>query len=333
MRAPASQTERFLTALWGQRPPGLIQLWELGTRRSTYVMAPVQADALAGRPDVYTCVALTGRDFGRRRRPSSTDAAAVAAVWADIDVNGGPDRKTGAAPDLAQAAALAAELLEPTVLVSSGYGLQAWWCLDRPWAFRDQRERMAAARMAAQWQHLLRLKARMWGFTIDPTHDLARLLRLPGTVNAKGGGEVPVDLLACAPERRYSRAELADVCSSAGDVQINLGDTAQQSLGLVDVSAGVGLDPSVVSALIENSPEFRRSWTHARSGAWSLSEYDLSICTIAAEAGLSDRQLADLIALHRRTYNPADTKARRPDYVRRTVTKARQGFAQEAVAA
>jgi hypothetical protein len=321
---PESSASRFLTALWSRRPPGLIQLWELSTRRSTYVLAPVQADAFADRPDAFAGVSLAERDHGRYRRCRNDQAAAIAGLWADIDVNGGPDHKQGAAPDIAQAAALAAELLEPTILVSSGYGLQAWWCLERPWAFADRGEQLAAATMAAQWQHLLRLKAQMWDFTIDATHDLARILRLPGTINAKGGGEVPVELLACAPERRYSQAELRARCSVAGDIQVSLSEPTRGQLPTVDVGARAGLDPSIIEALIENSPEFRQSWTHGRSGAWSLSEYDLSIATIAAQAGLTDQQLGDLIALHRRTYDPADVKGERADYLRRTVAKARQ---------
>lgn len=60
-----------------------------------------------------------------------------------------------------------------------------------------------------------------------------------------------------------------------------------------------------------------------------MSEYDLALCSLAAQAGLTDQQLADLIALHRRTYDPSDPKQARLDYVQRTVAKAR-GSAEKA---
>lgn len=317
---------RFLYALWGKRPPGLIQVWQLHGRRSAWLGAPSDIEAWGGQPDVYVGVALADRSHGPWRRCPSDQTAALAGLWADIDITGGPERKADAAPDLAQAVALAQDMAEPTVLVDSGHGLHAWWCFERPWQFGGPADRLAAARMAAQWQHLLRARAREWGFGLDATHDLARLLRLPGTTNAKGGEERPVELLACAPRTRHPRAELAARCAEAGDLPVALDERPDPDTPVVDVASDgalSALDSTVVEALLENSPEFRRSWTHALQLP-SMSEYDLSVASYGARAGLNDQQLADLIRLHRRTWDPADAKADRADYLRRTVARARR---------
>jgi hypothetical protein len=281
----------FLTTLWGATPPAgqLIQIWELERRRSSYLRAPAGARGLDGRSDLYTAVALVSErsKLGPRQRARADQATAIAGLWLDVDVNGGPDGKTGAAPDQDTATKIAQELLTPTLLVSSGYGVQAWWLLDEPWRFANRSEQHAAALMSAQWHALHRTEANQRGFGLDHTHDLARLLRLPGTTNDKGSAHRPVTVLA-DNEVRYTRRELTERCAAAGDV------TVETSSG--DVGSGDG---------------------------WSLSEYDLSIATHAAQAGWSDQQIADLIAHHRRLWNPGDPKAARRDYLRRTIAKAR----------
>jgi hypothetical protein len=289
-------------------------------------IAPAGARGLDGRSDLYTAVALVSErsKLGPRQRARADQATAIAGLWLDVDVNGGPDGKTGAAPDQDTATKIAQELLTPTLLVSSGYGVQAWWLLDEPWRFANRSEQHAAALMSAQWHALHRTEANQRGFGLDHTHDLARLLRLPGTTNDKGSAHRPVTVLA-DNEVRYTRRELTERCAAAGDV------TVETSSG--DVGTGGALpdivtrDPRVdqdrLEALLFNVPEFARSWTHGRGDGWSLSEYDLSIATHAAQAGWSDQQIADLIAHHRRLWNPGDPKAARRDYLRRTIAKAR----------
>lgn len=323
----------FLAALWGTPPPGLIQLWCLHGRRSYYLRHPGGAAALAAAHprDLYTGVALAATDHGRSHRARADQAAAIAGLWLDIDVNGGPDAKTGAAPDLDTAIALADARRAPTILVHSGYGLQAWWLFEKPWRFASRGEQHAAATAAAQWHALHRAKAGERGFGLDAAHDLARLLRLPGTINAKGEGSAPVTVLA--EGRRHDRRDLLALAATAGPVEVGRPGGASDAEGpVLDVAVRAGAAPptALFEALRANSAEFAVTWAHARRERpdWTLSEYDLALCSLAAGAGWTDQQLADLIALHRRAYDPSDTKAERADYIRRTVTKARSGAEQ-----
>lgn len=316
---------RFLHALWGDKPPGLIQIWRLGDRRSFYAKAvPGAAYYADGNVDVYTGVALAAKDHGRYHRAKAAQAVAIAGLWLDIDVCGGPDRKAGVAPTLDAAVEIAHHIAEPTLVVGSGYGAHAWYLFDEPWRFATVDEQAQAALASAGWYALHRAAARAAGWSIDHTHDLARLLRPPGTLNGKGPDPVPVTTIADGGPRHDRGRLLEQAADGGGDAQLAL-DTTDPTLPVVDVGPARALAVEVLDALIENSPEFRRTWTHARKEPWSMSEYDLALCSIAAQAGLADQQLADLIALHRRTYDPADTKGQRLDYVRRTVAKARRG--------
>jgi hypothetical protein len=308
----------FGTELWGETPPGLILVWRLSTKKSAYFKSPL---GLGGIPpterDVYVGCGLAAADHGSHRRTPNDKVCAIAGLWADIDVNGGPDEKRNAAADKAQAIALAGAVADPTLIVDSGYGIQAWWLFEGgPWRFQTYGEQRLAARASAQWQKLLRQQA---DFGLDYTHDLARILRLPGTVNGKGGERVNVTVLDQGP--RHERDELLELAAQAGDVDPGYAIGERRS---VSVSCRPDTQPAKLDDLLARSPAFGRVWRHERRDLPSMSEHDMALVSIAALAGWSDQELADLICHHRRARDPQDPKASRLDYVSRTVAKARE---------
>ena len=149
---------------------------------------PLNAAAAAARDvpelgaDPYVAVSFlkpgAGAKLGRRRRTSNATAAGIYGLWLDLDV------KPGGAPNLGAAEALAWEIAEPTLVVATGGGLHVWHLFGRPWLFADDDDRDAATALAVRWQEAHRRAA---GWNIDPTADLARVLRIPGTVNTKYG--------------------------------------------------------------------------------------------------------------------------------------------------
>jgi hypothetical protein len=288
----------FLTELWTATPPGLILTWELSSKRSQYLKAPAGATGVqAGMPDLYTGVGLAHTDHGKHRRTPNDKVIAIPGLWADIDVNGGPDNKQGAAPTREVAVELAEQLAQPTIIVDSGYGVQAWWLFNEPWRFQTYGDQRLAARAGAQWQKLLRDQA---GFGLDFTHDLARILRLPGTSNAKGAERRPVNVLELGP--RHERDELLEVCASAGTVDpgYRIGEQHRANVSCRPDTALPRLDD-----LVAHSPKFARTWRHEREDLPSMSEHDMALASIAALAGWGD------------------SKAQRVDYVQRTVQHSR----------
>lgn len=308
----------FATTLWGESPPGLMLVWQLSTKRSRYFRSPLGLDAIpATDKDVYIGCGLSPEDHGSRRRTPNEKVCAVAGLWADIDVNGGPDEKRNAAESKADAIELSGSLADPTLIVDSGYGIQAWWLFEGgPWRFKTYGEQRLAAKACAQWQKLLREQA---GFGLDYTHDLARILRLPGTINGKGGERAPVCVLDVGP--RHERDDLLEICARAGDVDPGYAIGERRS---VSVSCRPDTQPARLDELLSRSPAFGKVWRHERRDLPSMSEHDMALVSIAALAGWSDQELADLVCCHRRTRDPNDPKAARQDYVERTVSKARE---------
>ena len=214
------RADEFLTRLWGTKPPGWVEIWQLRTKRSSYLETLHGANVIAseGAADVYTGVALSFRRLDAGQRAKANERIALAGLWLDLDVNGGPDAKRGAAPSKTDALIVAGTHRPPTMVMDSGYGIHGWWLFDTPWRFGSIAEQQQAALAAAQWYALHRAAAQQRGWTIDHTHDLARLLRVPGTVNAKDRDRPrKVHALACQGPR-YERAELLQLAATAGPV-------------------------------------------------------------------------------------------------------------------
>lgn len=156
------------------------------------------AASWTGEAGVYAHAAL--HDVGSVNGRGSNDSALVAtALWADLDVLlPGHRHKAGALPrDLdALEELLAALAIPPSVRVHSGFGLQAYWLLREPVALSDPEERARYLDAAARLEHHVATLADERGWTFDRVADLARVLRLPGSVNAKNPDALrPVRLL------------------------------------------------------------------------------------------------------------------------------------------
>ena len=73
--------------------------------------------------------------------------------------------------------------IQPTILVHSGHGLQAFWLFDQ--LVDVSTDRQAAASRQADWiQMLIDVYS---PYSIDSVSDLSRVMRLPGFINHKSG--------------------------------------------------------------------------------------------------------------------------------------------------
>ena len=287
------------------------------------VCAGVDAAQLEGYADrdIYTGVGIAAPDakLTSKTRVTSANVAGIPGLWADIDV-AGPVHKKPNLPETIEAAreVLAQLPFAPTILVHSGHGLQAWWLFSSLWMFQSEEERYQAQALARWWHGELAALFHEKGWTLDTTHDLARVMRLPGTYNNKAE-RVPVAVLS-SDGPRVSRQELLDlvpmteekvveqICRPVGELTLNP-DAESPALKFL--------------APFQNDSKFKRSWERRRPdfSDQTASSYDLSLASIAA-AGWTDQEIADLIVASRKT-NGDDLKLRE-DYFRRTIARARE---------
>ncbi len=326
-----AETLAYFDALFARKPDDLtVVIWVKGAeeKRTTYALTPAAAARTAegAEGDVYAGVGFAppgaGKTLGPRRRPSKSQVAGIVGLWCDIDVNGGPEGKQGAAPDRDAATELAHSLLPPTLLVDSGYGVQAYWLFDEPWLFSTGEERAGAQELEAKW--LAALGACV-DWKLDATHDPTRVLRVPGTFNLKGGLKAPVRLVHIDEDARYS---IEDFAPHVAEVQLSLSHALNGSAPADDIAVDVRADAEPpfekFSALAEVDELFASAWARSRQGdrsqKWSASEWDMALCDRAVRARWTDQELTDLMVAARRKHGD-DLK--RPDYYARTIARAR----------
>ena len=322
----------FLAELWGNPPSGQVLVWTLPQKRSIWYnrLDNVRVGDFS-HSDVYTGVGLAPSDARLKtgQRATADMIGGIAGLWADVDYAGEDHAKIGLPTTEAEAFELVYAMpVEPTIVVHSGHGLQAWWLFKEPWIFLDG-EREEAQAMIRGWQgHMAQIAKDRGGWVVDSTHDLARLMRLPGTFNNKSA-PVPVKVLSSNGPRLDRNTVWDYIGVGVEDVQIF------KKVAVEGLTLGTSAEPpwEQFRALRDNDPKFKRSLERKRSDLTdqSASSYDMSLASIAVVAGWSDQEIANLLIFSRRS-NGEDLKLRE-DYYTRTISKARgpveQAEAQE----
>jgi hypothetical protein len=126
------------------------------------------ASRASGRANVYVGACPRVRRSGKRDAVTT-----VVGAWADLDFH------SIDTDDRAEAEGIAVYRLErvpqrPTILVHTGNGLQSWWLYNTPLTLSD-------AQPATYFEAINRGLARL--LQGDTVHDIARVLRVPGTLN------------------------------------------------------------------------------------------------------------------------------------------------------
>lgn len=131
-----------------------------------------------------------GTKYMTEARGKATDARYVTALWVDCDEPGDDGRRK----------ILQAITAQPSIIVSSGRGWHAYWLLTEPLLITDENRAMV--------KHTLRGMA-LAAETDTSVADLARILRLPGTINTKPGRGTLCEVYDYIPARyHYTEFEL-----------------------------------------------------------------------------------------------------------------------------
>lgn len=335
MSAPARE---FVTDLWGALPPGtgVICIWVFPDRISHWCSTVDEAvaaiEANKGR-DCYIGVAASpveGR--GPHERGTAADTVAIVALWSDIDVRG-DGHKGGKLypPTLDDARKILPPDMPPTKIVFTGNGMHCWWLLREPLIFENDTDRREAAILARRWQALLRMRAAAHGWSIDSTHDLARVLRIPGTFNMKDPQNPKLVSVLKSCDRRYSVSELNEALDESGVPKHSSEPAPTARFGSATgedllIGAGREVDQEMIDRFCELDRKFRATWNKQRfdiepRGEYAgQSEYELALCNFGLDAGLPEQVIVDMMIQHRRVH--CNTPPKHPGYYRLTLDRA-----------
>lgn len=335
-------TERFLISLFGEELDELdrILLWTAPAKLSFYLRTPAEADRhvarIGQRQNIYFGCGLAPRNMSLHERAKHHEIRGIPGVWADIDVqNPKAHNKAKLPPTLDDALALASSLpLLPTLIVHSGHGIQPWWLFKEPWIFRGDdgggAERAKAADAVEGWQAMLKANAAARGWEHDATHDLTRVMRLPGTYNIKDPDDIrPVTVAEWNDVRRYNPDDFEGYLLAGGAFEA--WDAGKDMPPPVfSPRRGAALPPHFVT-LMEDTPRLAATWQRKRRDMkdTSHSGWDMSLAGQLAGFGelFSDQDIADVITAHRERFCPEGSKewkkAHDKDYLGRTIRRAR----------
>ena len=202
--------------------------------------------------------------------------------------------------------------MQPTIIVDTGHGLHAWWLFQEPWLFSGGEEFDLARRTIQWWQKTMKDLFSNQGGTIDSTHDLSRLMRLPGTWNNKDpNGRRPVEVIRNTGNRYFKETFIDLVPDDFEATPLGPRKTKRRKKEQEQpASNGLVLDPNAdppllkMEVLLDYDPRFRSTWRHTRRDLsdQSPSGYDLALADAAVGAGWSDQEVVNLLLAFRRKH-------------------------------
>lgn len=322
----------FLRSLFAEKPnEAYVLIWTLADKRSHWFREIDRAaefvESVRGR-DIYVGVGLSPQDFGPSRRCPSDRILGLAGFWADFDLKSEAHAKTKLPVSIEEALSIIPSAMPPTVVIATGNGVHVWWLFKEPLVFDTRDERQDAADLITRWQTLLRLNAAAQGWAFDRLSDLARVLRIPGTLNNKDPKTPKPVLVHSNAGRRYNLSDFADFLDGLGIPDPAVEERARREWAdrLEDSPIAIDLNAAIPDDLLERymiaDMRFKNTWLRQRHDLkdQTQSGYDLALADFGVDAGLTDQQIVDLIIHHRRLHG--ERPRRSADYFERTLVRA-----------
>ena len=188
-----------------------------------------------------------------------------------------------------------------------------------PWRFDTETERIDAQKTVKGYAYGLANVAARSSWALDPVHDLARVMRVPGTQNVKRPDQpLPVTILQIDTSRRYNPQDFEEYCAEVPG--------SRQAICLPDVDVSSEFPTQKHALLCELLPEYQDTWEHKRKSlaGKSCSEHDMALTNYAVRANWTDNEIAAMLREHRK-HHGQDKPAKVNDarYYARTIARAR----------
>lgn len=256
-------------------------------------------------------------------RGSANDVKAIAGFWSDIDVLDSGAHKGKDYPHSVEEALSIIDVggNSPTFYVLSGYGIHAYWLFKEPLVFDNQDQRNDASVLLARWHGTIQANAKSRGKVVDSVHDLARVLRVAGTVNYKQNMAKPVVLVKPQHSRNYLMDDLEPYLIATEYVK-----SGAEMVGEVAnfvINPNINISSMIIQTFCANNNELADTWNMKRPDFkdQSASTYEMSLANWFVKIGYDDQSIVDLLVFWRRTV--AKNPKNRVDYYQRTIGKCR----------
>jgi putative DNA primase/helicase len=209
---------QFLKTLYGNFESGYIYLWTLPDHLTwCFSMDELEtmitaAGVIQDERDVYFGIGSVSHSLPKNERAKVKDVTCLPGFWMDFDIAApGAHAQTQLPTTAEEALSVLPDFLQPSIVVWSGYGLHLYWLFKEPWELDTPEENQRASDLSLRLQGYIKKLASERGWQIESTFDLARVLRVPGTLNHKKNPSQPVYMTKFESDRRYDPSELEDI--------------------------------------------------------------------------------------------------------------------------
>ncbi|MCJ2019207.1 DUF5906 domain-containing protein [Methylobacterium sp. E-065] len=219
--AEAFDTTFFFNQLFQPATRGFIVIWsKLNSQTESFPISAVDTAVerirhLSQDGDVFLARGLQREVPPKGTRGSASNVEFVSGLFVDIDTREGPhgSEDNPANPEkLPKDVDEALHLMKkegapaPTMVVHTGGGCHLHWLYTDPEMLEGDLKRNAEATFSNAFQSAVRISFEAIGYRLDPTADLSRLCKAPGTFNHKTQPAKPVRLISTGP--RVDRAAM-----------------------------------------------------------------------------------------------------------------------------
>ena len=303
--------EIFLNTLYPQDIPEnlLLLTWKKADKKSYWHKSINEILELEPtKEDIYIGCGLRKEALGLYSRGRKEAVYSIPGLWGDFDYSLPGTKEKNYPHSQTEALNIIHSLpVEPTIVLSSGNGLQAWWLWENAWTWENQQTGLEAQSVCTAWHELAANVAKdAGGFAIDNVSDLPRIMRLPGTYNMKDPGNPKlVKILESGGPRMKDYADFCKL-TALNPVEVEADGEPKIEYGMPE-----GEPPaSQVTNLWENDEKARLAWL-GEEVSWlddkSESARDMSIAVRAAQNGMMGEDIGKLLLAGRKHRN-ADLK-------------------------
>ncbi|MDE5600280.1 MAG: DUF927 domain-containing protein, partial [Oscillospiraceae bacterium] len=185
-------TKDFLSEIYKGCGAGFITLTSLPSRQTKWFkMVEIEkiaktAETIGKRTNVFFGVGLRKKILLNGLRGSEKDISCITTLYADIDVKGDAHAQKSLPETIDEAVNFLNNLkIKPSIIVSSGNGIHSYWLLDKPFEIETEDDKNYVSHVFKSFGKYVNCKAKKLGWKLDNVYDLARILRVPGTINHK----------------------------------------------------------------------------------------------------------------------------------------------------
>jgi hypothetical protein len=265
----------------------------------------------------YHAHSLGKKASHQHNRGCRESATVFPAAWVEVDFVSDGHKSTNLPPDRAAALQLVRDAvpLAPSAVIDSGGGIHVYWIFEEPWILESDDDRQRAFSINSRLGWMLHAAAAKNGWTVDTVHDLARVLRLPGTLNYKYDPPRQVKLLTAdeaglLDSDTYTADNIEEILPEEKEVQVpefnaNTG-VAIETAGMTFAVNFQAKPPQkfMEYMALEADATMRQTWGRERAignkegqlADDTASEYTMSLVSRVTALGVwTDQELADLI--------------------------------------